>query len=602
MPKFMSSNFINRVTKKGMRGYPFFYLVTTFISLLSIDVLYRYFNHGIVADPDLVHIIFIDLFLSCLIMTFLVIIPKQVRKHTLFLIILVFSSMAFLYTTLRFEGILKSTLIDIRVLYDLGVRIGNEFRLLYLLFFTPLLFTFIPVKLRYTKVKYSGLVLLLIVSGVVGTVYLQTEKYNSRIETTTNLDKLIYNDEENVIFARLGVNAGFIRSAISYDEYNLDEINLLNSVNYYLTDDVSSNQYSSIFRNKNLIVIEVENLDYMAVTEEVMPITYSLMHTGLNFSNYYEEGYVNGNNFEFYTGIYESSNTVNSVATFSNNNYPYALANQFRNNFYSTSLIKSEENEYLFDDNFEKSIGFRNIYDNTNLSGTITNDYDLAVEGSKEFIEDDFFFANIKFNGLSDQPTSISADGETFDELNIPQSLRNYYSKANEIDNAINYLLQQVVSSGGLQRTVIMITSTGHPDYFEDDFIRNHSINRLGLNINRVPFIVWDSVSKETITESMASINVAPTIANMFDFNGVQEYVGDDLFAQGNNIVAFNSRSWISNAGYYDSYRQEFFVADKVYLTDYLDEYIYITNGKVYDMFLYSRIILEKNYFIQVNI
>ena len=100
----------------------------------------------------------------------------------------------------------------------------------------------------------------------------------------------------------------------------------------------------------------------------------------------------------------------------------------------------------------------------------------------------------------------------------------------------------------------------------------------------------------------MASINVSPTIANMFDFKGRQEYVGEDLFAQGNNVISFNNRSWISNAGYYDSYRQEFFVADKTYLTDYLDEYIYITNSKIYDMFVYSRIILEKNYFIQVNI
>jgi hypothetical protein len=100
----------------------------------------------------------------------------------------------------------------------------------------------------------------------------------------------------------------------------------------------------------------------------------------------------------------------------------------------------------------------------------------------------------------------------------------------------------------------------------------------------------------------MGSANVTPTLLNMFDFRGDHDYIASDVFDSGENVVSLNNRSWISNAGFYDAFTQTFTVSDEKYLTDYLDEYIVNVNKKVYDDFLYSRIILEKNYFILLKV
>lgn len=598
MPKFLTDDFLLNIPKKGKRGYPFFYFAFLFLSLMYIDVIYKYFNHGILFDPDIIHILFIDLVIAALLMVALIIFPVFFRRHLLFLVLFLFASMGFLYTVLGFEGVITTQFNQIEVFTELSGRLKTNFEWTHILFFIPLVFGLIQFPIKYTKVKYASFVGILLISAVVGTWYLNAPKYNSSFEVTTNLEKLIYNDEEQLVFNRLGVNAGFLRNIINYDEYNItDSNNVLGLTDKYFRRTATTNQYSNDYRGSNLVVIEVDSLDSMALTADVMPTTVSMLQTGLYFPNYYDEN-TNDINFEFYTGIYEAGKTTNAVATYGSNSYPNAIGNQFARLGYRTSFVQNSNFRYAFEREFITRVGFYEKYDSYDYGSEYLSDLEL-VEATTHLFNDGYrFYVNYKLEGLKYEPNDYSEYGSSFASKDVDESLKQYFSYANEVDMAINQIITSLTQAGKLNNTVVVIASTGHPDYFDDDYIRENSSARPDVMIHRVPFIIWGEQQTEVIDEIMGSVNVVATLGNLFSFYGTPEYIGDDVFKAGENVVAFSNRSWVSNAGFYDAYQQTFSVSDEIYITDFLDEYIKNTNQMIYEQFLYSRIVLEKNYFV----
>ena len=599
MPIFINQKLIETVRKKSAKGYPFFYLALSFLILTYLDLMFKYIKYGILLDPDVIHILLIDLLIANITLILLMIIPKALRKRVYNLIMILFIFVAFVFSSVNIDLLLSGNTSygDLYGIYRSFINNYDNKNLLLLIPAITLIFRF---KFTYSKLKRVSLIVNIILTLVIGTLYLNSSKYNSQIEVNTNLDRLIYDDENNLIFSRLGVNAGFLRNSINLDLRNITYANsLLSQTEHYLGDDNFSNEYTGIHEYKNLIVFEVDNLDFIAMNPEIMPTASSLLYTGLSFSSYYPD--TSSSDFSLFTGIYESGETIKSLEEFAGNDYPSSIARQFRIMGYSTSLIRSYENQDERINQFETNIGYRNVYDSYDYGDTALTDQELVEKTTGEFIDDDLFYSHIKLTGLANlNKHTIFADN--INSLKVPLEIKNYYEQANNVDNAINYVISELASAGKLNNTVIVIISTGTPEYLSSDFIREESINRTSYMLERAPFIIWDGSEASVVDEPIGNINFTPTLANMFSFSGLHHYIGDDVFKNGNNVVAYNNRSWISNAGFYNSIQQEFIIADPIFITDYLDEFIYVTNGKVYNDFAYSRVILEKNYFIQSNI
>ncbi len=598
MPIFLNQKFIEAIRKKGSKGYPLFYLFLTFLILTYLDLMFKYINYGILFDPDVIHILLIDFLLANIILILLMLVPKQFRKSIYNLTMIFFILVAFLFSSANINLLLSNNSVyeSLNSIYRSFLDNYYNKTLLLLIPVVTLLFRF---RFTYSKLKRLSLFVSIILIFVIGTLYLNSSKYNSHVEVNTNLERLVYEDEGNLIFSRLGVNAGFLRSAINLNIHNITYTgSLLSQTESYLGDSKLSNEYTGIYENKNLIVFEVDNLDFVALTPDIMPTTNSLLFTGLNFSNFYPN---TSSNFSLYTGLYESSKITNTLEEFAGNDFPSSIARQFRYMNYSTSLIRSYENQDERINQFETNIGYRNIYDSFDYGDIKLTDQELVEKTIDEFIDKNLFYAHIKLTGLTNL-NRYTVFPDKFNSLNVPLEIKNYYEQANNVDNAINFVISTLATNGKLNDTVIVIISTGSPEYLSNDYIRANSPDRSSYMIGRAPFIIWDGTEASEIDEPIGSINFTPTIANMFSFSGMKQYIGDDVFKNGNNVVVYNNRSWISNAGFYNSILQEFIISDPIYITDYLDEFIYVTNGKVYKDFAYSRVILEKNYFIQSNI
>ncbi|MEG0824042.1 MAG: hypothetical protein RSG07_06005, partial [Erysipelotrichaceae bacterium] len=102
---------------------------------------------------------------------------------------------------------------------------------------------------------------------------------------------------------------------------NLDE--------YYKEKKVvhTNNDYTGIFKDKNVVVIQLENIDNWMLTEENMPTLYRLRNEGLDFVNHYSASFSTGRTFntEFIanTGLIPPTKGEAPSYIFSKNEYPY---------------------------------------------------------------------------------------------------------------------------------------------------------------------------------------------------------------------------------------------------------------------------------------
>ena len=114
-------------------------------------------------------------------------------------------------------------------------------------------------------------------------------------------------------------------------------------VNNYIDDNYKedNNEYTGIFKDKNLIFVMMESMDDWLVNENVTPTMYMMMQHGFNFNNHYSPGYVTGDtaNTEFIanTGMYPVINKLSPNYAYVNNSYSYSIANLFKNEGYTVN-------------------------------------------------------------------------------------------------------------------------------------------------------------------------------------------------------------------------------------------------------------------------
>ena len=75
-----------------------------------------------------------------------------------------------------------------------------------------------------------------------------------------------------------------------YNLLTLDKTALKNKIDEYNNiygTELKDNEYTGIFKGKNVIYVMMESVDSWVVDEETMPTLYKLKETGLNFTNRY---------------------------------------------------------------------------------------------------------------------------------------------------------------------------------------------------------------------------------------------------------------------------------------------------------------------------
>ena len=370
-------------------------------------------------------------------------------------------------------------------------------------------------------------------------------------------------------------------------------------------------EYTGKYKDKNLIIIQLEGIDSWMLTKKDTPTLYKMMNNSINFTNHYS--YYNGggstfnSEFAVNTGYLTPLSYKQNAYTFNKNYFPYSLANLFKNEGYVANAFHMNTSEYYSRGVNYENWGYDNYYGLKDLGEYKDSSYELDRElilnktfNEKMFNEEKFvnyiitYSAHLPFTTnkgvckklieediLKELEVDKLPDDYVFPELTEVECV---LRQAKETDYMVELLLQELKEKNILNDTVIAVFTDHYLYTLTDQKIIEEYKKTSNNLINKTPFFIWTNDSKsKKIKQVTSQLNILPTLINLFGLEyHPNYYIGDDaLNKKYQGIVFFSDYSW------YDG---------KVYV-----ENGEIVNGKKMDPLLLDEKNLYINYIIRKN-
>lgn len=414
-------------------------------------------------------------------------------------------------------------------------------------------------------------------------------------------EKLYLNESINTNYD-LNNNALEIGYKKSSDKY-------INKLNDYFNSisPTNKNNYTGLFTGKNIILINAESFDTVAIDKDLTPTLYHMANNSFVFNNFYQPLFpISTSDGEYMNllGMLPKEGTW-SLSKTRDNYLPYALGNVFKNIGYNTYAFHNHDYKYYDRDLVYPNLGFEyyacgnGLEKKMNCSGWPNSDLDM-INATEEYIKksEKFVIYYMTVSGhLSYSPkiNEIARKNKSLvEDLNYSNDIKYYIATNIELDKAIERLLYILEENNKLNDTLIVIVPDHYPyGLTTKELNEKSSFNRDDkFDLYRTTLIMYNPNIKRTeIDKYVSGLDIVPTIYNLF---GVQYdsrlYSGTDVFSNSEGIVMLSDRSWITNKGKYDS------ILNK-YTPGMNKSYVKNTNIKVDNKFKAASLIIDTDYY-----
>ena len=341
---------------------------------------------------------------------------------------------------------------------------------------------------------------------------------------------------------------------------------------YYESKAVDSdNGMTDLFEGKNLILIQLEAIDTWMINEVCMPTLTALKQDSLDCVNHYAPMYLAA-------GTFNTENIVNtglvspfvggSNAIYTRNNYPLSLPNLFRAKGYTANSFHNSRGEVYDRATTHLNWGYQTYFSGTDLGmpdiDFDTNfmcGYDKIVPTDEPFVS---FIITYSGHGAYEGSSVSAAYCDKFAALlpeNTDEMVIHAYAHAYETDLFIKALVEQLDADGRLDDTVLAFYSDHYNYYVLDDTIVMDQKGVYDQNLiqSTAFFIYSKGLSAEQVTKVTSTIDILPTLVNLFglDTDG-RYYVGNDVFSENGGYVIFKDYSWFDGTVYSKAVAENF--------------------------------------------
>jgi len=354
------------------------------------------------------------------------------------------------------------------------------------------------------------------------------------------------------------------------------DVSYLNKFYESRKEEISGdNEMTDSMEGKNLIMIMMESMDTWLITEDYTPNLYKLQQSGVNFENFYTPLFLSAGTFNTeiisQTGLIPANNGLSSSA-YSTHAFPLSLANQFRDLGYTAKSFHSASGKIYSRGTVHLNLGFESY---NNLDEIGMDDYMLDTElmnGYDLMVSDDPFFSfiitysghgpytddmsNISDPHLAAAKKAVAASGMTGSDDNMEQYTL-AVAHAMETDQFVGELMDQLEEDDLLEDTVVLFYADHYGKYMTDEafLMKAKGIEGHAEKLYNTPcFMVGGELEKETVDKYCSSLDLVPTIVNMFGLPANRAYyVGDDIFGKEGGVVILPNNNWYDGETYYSS-------------------------------------------------
>lgn len=402
---------------------------------------------------------------------------------------------------------------------------------------------------------------------------------------------------------------------IDFDKLiSTEENSMVKSMHEYFKNvtPTKQNEYTGIFKGKNLIYITAEGFDKIAIDENLTPTLYKLANNGFVFENYYQPLFTvstSDGEYMFLNSLIPKEG-VWSFYRSSNIYMPFGVGNVFKREGYST-VNAYHDHTYTYynrDEShpnlgFDKYIGCGNgLEELINCKTWPESDVEMINATVDDYISSDNFMTyymtvsghlNYTFTGnyISYKNKDLVKD------LPYTDHVKAYLAANIELDRAIESLINKLKEKGKLDDTVIVIS----PDHYPYG-LKTSELNEISdtdrsdkFEMFHTSLILYNSEMKENVkvTKYVSSIDVLPTIYNLFGIEyDSRLLMGRDALSDAEGLVILSDRSFINEFGSYNSITGKYTKFNEDVTNDYIEK----LNHEVYQRFTMSSLLLyEKN-------
>ena len=387
--------------------------------------------------------------------------------------------------------------------------------------------------------------------------------------------------------------------------------------NYFINQTITDkNDYTGMFKDKNLIVIMMESANDIFINPEYYPNFYNLYTEGWSWENNYSPRNscaTMNNEFSGMTSLYSIYNTC-TASKYKANTYYESIFNLFNRQNYVTFSSHDYTEAYYPRSTIHKNMGSGEYYGVQKLGIKYSNEY-INWANDDEFMEAVLKIIDKKTSNnehfmtwlttvSSHQPySSSSIQGDKYysmtDGTGYSSDVRRYMSKLKILDNGLGILLEGLRSRGILDDTVIVLYGDHYPYGISKDHLNevlDYDTNE-DMNAEQVPFVIYNStIEPKKFSEYTFYLNILPTIANLFDLDyDPRLYLGTDLFSSdAKSLTVFADGSWKNEIAYYNAKKNKIkYYTDKTYTTEELNQ----INNEITTKVNISNKVIKENYF-----
>ena len=383
-------------------------------------------------------------------------------------------------------------------------------------------------------------------------------------------------------------------------------------LHYYFSSikPTEQNEFTGLFKGKNVILITAEAFYSCAVDEKLTPTLYKMAHDGLEFTNYYSPGWgVSTLDGEYanLVGLIPKSGVWSLWRARTNNLY-FTVGNVTERLGYKTLAYHNHTYDYYSRDESHFNLGYtyKGIGNGLTLSfnGWPRSDEEMIDVTTPEYLSgsDPFSVYYLTVSGhapYSRGGNSMSArNWDAVKDLDYSDEAKAYLASQIELDKAMKLLLQRLEEAGQLENTLIVLAADHYPyglsnatvqEFLGDSYDANFEIYHNTL-------IVYNpTLPHRVIDKPCYSVDILPTVLNLMGAEyDSRVLIGTDILSNSQGLVVFLNRSWITAYGRYNASTGVFTPAEGVTVPD---DYVDSVNSVVAKKFSASSLVLDEDYY-----
>ena len=413
----------------------------------------------------------------------------------------------------------------------------------------------------------------------------------------------------------------------------------LSSIHRYVASRTPSrqNEYTGMFKGKNLILLTAEAFSPWFISEELTPTLYRLTHEGFVCTNYYQPGWgqsTTGGEFAVLTGLLPTWIDNNVSFWASRNDYmPLALGNQFRALGYQTPAWHDNTYNYYNRDATHPNLGYdyQGIGNGLTLpssSGSSWPYSDLEMmEATMDSYVDTYlatgqpfpaYYMTVSGHGGYGWGHAMAAKNRAAAQAAYPDAstpVQAYVAANLELEAALTYMLEKLEANGIADDTVICLSADHYPyvlaeadvDYYVE--LTGRQDTELDTSRYRNALILWCGSMEEPVTVDIpcSAVDILPTLSNLFGLPYDSRLLsGRDILDDSYNAASASGsiplvilptaagNSWATAAGVYEARSRTFTPAPGVTVAE---DYVDSINALIPTKYTYAKLMIQCDYY-----